>query len=46
MAASRARKKGELPPIRHCKVCGKALKPTSEGRAYEQSLCFPTLGTD
>ena len=39
MAASSSQK-GELPPIRHCKVCGKALKPTSVGRAYEQSLCF------
>lgn len=40
MAKSRARRRGELDDIRHCSVCGKKLKPTKIGAAYEQSLCF------
>lgn len=40
MAKSRARQRGELEPMRSCKVCGKQLKPTSIGKAYESSLCF------
>ena len=40
MAKSRARRRGELEPLRACKVCGKQLKPTSIGKAYEETLCF------
>ena len=40
MAKTRARRRGELEPVRTCAVCGKILKPTSIGRAFEQSLCF------
>ena len=40
MAESRARRKGELPPVATCKVCGKKLKPTSLGVASQSGLCF------
>ena len=40
MAKSRARRRGELEDIRYCSVCGKKLKPTSIGAAYQQGLCF------
>ena len=40
MAKSRARRRGELQDLRECKVCGKKLKPTSIGAAYQQHLCF------
>lgn len=40
MAKTRARRRGELEDVRSCKICGKTLKPTSVGRAYEVSLCF------
>lgn len=40
MAKSRARRRGELDDLRVCTVCGKKLKPTSIGAAYEQHLCF------
>tara|TARA_B100000035_G_scaffold254665_1_gene224241 strand:- start:377 stop:886 length:510 start_codon:yes stop_codon:yes gene_type:complete len=40
MADARARKKGELPPILHCSICNKPLKPTSQGKAYAAGLCF------
>lgn len=40
MAESRARARGELPPLKTCSVCGKTLKPTGKGHAYEEGLCF------
>ena len=40
MAKTRARRRGELEDLKTCKVCDKKLKPTSIGRAYEESLCF------
>ena len=40
MAKSRARRRGELDDLRICTACGKKLKPTSIGAAYEASLCF------
>lgn len=40
MAKTRARRRGELEDVKTCKVCGKKLKPTSVGQAYEVSLCF------
>ena len=40
MAATRARRRGELPAIKTCKICGSPLKPTSVGQAYEEGLCF------
>jgi len=40
MAKTRARRRGELEPVRTCRECGKTLKPTSIGQAYEQRLCF------
>lgn len=40
MAKTRARRRGELEDLKTCTVCGKKLKPTSIGRAYEEGLCF------
>lgn len=40
MAESRARKKGLLPGVPACTVCGKALKDSGKGRAYESQMCF------
>ena len=40
MAESRARKRGDLPPVRTCSICQKMLKPTGKGKAYEAGLCF------
>lgn len=40
MAKTRARRRGELEAVRKCTVCGKILKPTSIGRAYDMNLCF------
>lgn len=40
MAESRARKKGLLPELPTCSVCGKPLKDSGKGRAFEAGLCF------
>jgi hypothetical protein len=40
MAKSRARRRGELEPIKVCSVCGRSLKPSSVGQAYDEDLCF------
>lgn len=40
MAESRARKKGLLPAAPNCSVCGKPLKDSGKGRAFEAGLCF------
>lgn len=40
MAESRARKRGLLPELPRCKVCGKPIKQTGKGRGLAAGLCF------
>lgn len=40
MAESRARAKGELPPLPTCKVCGTLIKDSGARRALAAGLCF------
>lgn len=40
MAESRARKRGELPELPRCSVCGKIIKDSGTGRALAAGVCF------
>ena len=40
MQEPRLRAAGKLPPLKTCKACGKKLRATGVGRAYELSLCY------
>ena len=40
MAESRARKRGEIPDLPRCRLCGKLIKDSGTGRALAAGLCF------
>ncbi len=40
MAESRARKRGLIPDMPTCSVCGAPLKDSGKGKAYAAGLCF------